>query len=296
MAVQAKPLREERLWRYLLPNIITALSMLCGMAAIFASIEHRFDDAGWWIMYAVLSDKLDGVVARRVRGTSELGMQLDSLADFLNFGVVPPVLIFSSLGRIPSMPFSSDVGRVILFAACVTWLLGAVFRLARFNVSTEESPSGIFFGIPTTLAAGAIATLFLTLLKYTPDGHPMATEAFGGAKLFPWLVTPDVLWRYFPLTLFAGGFAMGSDLRIPKLDKMPSRWFTLFIFVNVFFGYLFSATRLFPEYLVFLPALWLIIFVTWGLFSEHARSLKAPPIFPRITPEPDEETEDRSTS
>ena len=128
------------MWRYLVPNFITAGSMLLGLVSIFQSMQGNYVASAWLIVFAVCTDKLDGVAARLVRGTSELGVQLDSLADFLNFGIAPPVLIFASLGREPSLPFGAGAGRVVLMAACATWLLGAVFRLARFNLSTAKVP------------------------------------------------------------------------------------------------------------------------------------------------------------
>src|SRR5262249_56924431 len=78
-----------RFLRYLAPNLVTFASLTFGMSSIVASFEHRFVDAAWFVMFSVLTDKLDGFVARLVKGTSEFGVQLDSFADFLNFGIAP---------------------------------------------------------------------------------------------------------------------------------------------------------------------------------------------------------------
>ena len=95
--------------RLLAPNLVTAISMLFGLSSLLASIEGRHVDSAWLIAYAVLADRLDGFLARLLRGTSELGVQMDSLADFLNFGVAPAVLFFTSLSTRESA-FASDSG------------------------------------------------------------------------------------------------------------------------------------------------------------------------------------------
>lgn len=282
--------REERLWRYLAPNLITAGSMLFGLASIMASMDGNYVFAGWLILFAVVSDKLDGVVARLLRGTSELGVQLDSFADLLNFGVAPPVLIFASLSRTPGLGFSSGTGRYVLVLGCAAWMLGAVFRLARFNVSTAKVPKSICFGVPTTLAAGILAVTFLALLKYTPPGHVLSVEAFGGSKLFPFLKTPNAIWRYLPLGLFAGGFLMGSNLRMANLGGLGSRWFSAVVVANVLCGFVLIPTRLYPELLMWQPISWVVVFLIWGQASAQFRVHKAPSIFPRIPV--DEESEE----
>ncbi len=275
-------MREERLWRYLAPNLITASSMLFGLGSIFASMGGEFVLGGWLIVFAVLTDKIDGVVARFLRGTSELGLQLDSMADFLNFGIAPPVLIYASLTSESSLFFSSGAGRYVMVAACATWVLGAGFRLARFNVSTAIVPKRLCFGVPTTLAAGILATWFLAMLKYTPEGHALAVDAFGGAKLFPGIETPVEAWRYLPLGLFAGGVLMGGNWRMANLGGLGSRWFTVFVLANVLAGFVLIPARLFPEFLMLQPTAWTIFFLAWGQVAPTARGVRAPAIFPRV--------------
>lgn len=274
--------REEALWRYMVPNLITASSMLFGLGSIFMAMEGSYVAAAWLIVFAVLTDKLDGVAARLFRGTSELGVQLDSLADFLNFGVAPPVLIFAILSRASSLPFDSGPGRYVLIASCCTWTLGAVFRLARFNVSTAKVPKSLCFGVPTTLAAGILATWFLTMLKYAPAGHELSVASFGGSKLLGAFETPDALWRYLPLFMFGGGFLMGSNLRMANLGGLGSRWFSAFVLANVAAGYILIPARLYPEFLMWQPTAWVLVFLSWGQLAPSARGRKAPPIFPRI--------------
>src|SRR5881394_2934295 len=101
-----------RFLRYLAPNLITLSSMIFGLVSLWSSANHHPSLAAWMIIYAVLTDRLDGLVARAVKGTSELGMQLDSFADFLNFGVAPAYLVLSFLTKYPGLPFADGTGKV----------------------------------------------------------------------------------------------------------------------------------------------------------------------------------------
>jgi CDP-diacylglycerol--serine O-phosphatidyltransferase len=268
--------------RYAIPNLVTGSSLVFGMLSLLASYEGRSVDAAWLIIYAVLADRLDGFTARLLRGTSALGVQLDSLADFLNFGVAPAFLFFTSLSRVPALGFSSGIGRVTLLLACGSWVIGATYRLARFNV-TGDAPeyAKLFFGVPTTLAAGTLVVWYLALLKYAPSGDPLAPDQpFGGSRLFSGLETPPGVWRLLPMVLFVGAALMASNLRMPKLKKASSRWFTAFMLVNVLLGYFFGVLRLYPEYLVWPPTMWVVVFLVWGQLSPVARAIKPPPLFP----------------
>ena len=277
-------MRYKRVLRYLAPNLFTAANIIFGLMALVACFDGRYVDSSWWIIYAVLTDRLDGFVARAVRGTSELGVQLDSFADMLNFGVAPALLIYTSLSREPQLPFAAGAGRAVLMIACACWVLAAVFRLARYNITTDDQATKIFFGVPTTMVGGLLVIWFLALLKYTGTGDPLATETFGGMALFGELETPPEVWRYFPVVMFLGAFAMASTLRMPKLGLADSRAANIFIFANVFLGYGFGFARWFPEYMVWPPTAWLFGFLAWGALSPAARRMKPPPLFPETDP------------
>jgi CDP-diacylglycerol---serine O-phosphatidyltransferase len=87
--------------RYVVPNAITGASMLFGLTSLGNSAAGNYALAGWMIIYAVLSDRIDGLVARSLRATSALGMQLDSFADFLNFGIAPAAAARFTLSKRP---------------------------------------------------------------------------------------------------------------------------------------------------------------------------------------------------
>lgn len=274
-----------RFWRYLAPNAITAASLCFGLFSMIAASDGRWDLAGWLIIYAVLTDRVDGMVARMVRGTSEFGVQLDSFADFMNFGVAPSFLFFSFFDAHPQLGFDDGAARIFLYVACVAWLFGAVFRLARFNVVSEEGvPTKIFFGVPTTLAGGLLVIWFLCLLKYAgPElGVP---GGFGGPRLLGDVTTPIGVWKWFPVAMLVGAFLMVSSLRMLKVGTHAGRGRTAFVVTNVLIGYVLGFAQLFPEWLVVPPSSWIIVFLIWGAVSGKARGFHPPPLFPRAVVE-----------
>ena len=130
----------QSLFRYLAPNLITLSSMIFGLVSLWSSHNGDPPLAAWMIIYAVLTDRLDGLVARALKATSELGMQLDSFADFLNFGVAPAYLVLSYLSARPRPAVSpTGTAHYLLFVACGAYMLCAVFRLARYNVLVRRS-------------------------------------------------------------------------------------------------------------------------------------------------------------
>ncbi len=138
--------------RSLIPNVITLLAICMGLTAIRMAIEGRFEWAIAAIAAAAILDMLDGRVARLLKATSRFGAELDSLADFVNFGVSPAVILYSwSLLQLKSVGW---IG-VLAFAIC------CVLRLARFNVALDEDKpawqSNYFVGMPAP--AGALSLL-----------------------------------------------------------------------------------------------------------------------------------------
>ena len=269
-----------RFVRYLAPNLITLSSMIFGLVSLWSA--HRGGDhtplAAWMIIYAVLTDRLDGLVARAMKATSELGMQLDSFADFLNFGVAPAYLALTYLSGRPDLPFADGTGHFLLFVACGGFMLCAVFRLARYNVLTDDQiPTKIFFGFPTTLAGGTLAIWFLFLLKYDPQG-----PAFGGSKLLgDSFHTPINVWKYFPIAIAVAGYLMASRLPMPKVGMTKNKAISIFLLVLLVGGYIGGFAMMYPELLFWMPTVWCIIFLIWGQASASARAMYPPPLFPK---------------
>jgi CDP-diacylglycerol---serine O-phosphatidyltransferase len=139
--------------RTLLPNLITLLALCAGLTAIRLAIEGKLEWAIAAIVFAAMLDGIDGRVARMLKGTSRFGAELDSLADFVNFGVAPAlILYFWDL---------HELGHVGWIAAMVLAICAGL-RLARFNVMVEDPDrppwaANFFVGMPAP--AGAITAL-----------------------------------------------------------------------------------------------------------------------------------------
>jgi len=134
--------------RMLVPNFFTLLGLCAGLTSIRMSIEGRYELALAAIVFAALLDGIDGRVARLLKASSRFGAELDSLADFVNFGVAPAFLIFTwGLGDLKSLGWIC----VMIFA------LASALRLARFNAAIDEDrprwQSAYFSGMPTPAAA-----------------------------------------------------------------------------------------------------------------------------------------------
>lgn len=147
--------------RVLLPNLITLLSLCAGLTGIRLAIEGRLEWALGAIVFAAMLDGVDGRLARMLKGQSRFGAELDSLADFVNFGVVPGlILYFWGLNELGSVGWIAS----LVFAICM------VLRLARFNVMADDPTrpawaSNFFTGVPAP--AGAIIVMlpiYLNLL------------------------------------------------------------------------------------------------------------------------------------
>jgi len=272
-----------RFLRYLAPNVITLSSMIFGLVSLWSAHHGNFALAGWLIIYAVLTDRLDGIVARAVKGTSELGMQLDSFADFLNFGVAPAFLVLTYLNNRLDLPYHEPgTHHTLLFVACGAYMLCAVFRLARYNVlSDDQIPTKIFFGFPTTLAGGMLAIWILLLLKYDPSTPP-----FGGAKLFgDNFHTPAVVWTYFPIAVVVFGYLMASRLPMPKVGMTKNKLVSAVLLTLLTVGYVCGFAMRYPEICFGMPTIWCIMFLIWGQASASARAMYPPPLFPRRQPD-----------
>ena len=139
--------------RYILPSVLTLIGVCLGITSIKFAIDGNFGFAVLFIIVAAIVDGLDGRVARMIKGTTEFGKELDSLTDFVSFGIAPVFIIYfwelNKFGRIGWL-------LVLLFAVC------CVLRLARFNLTkldeNEEWKMNFFQGIPSP--AGGCLILF----------------------------------------------------------------------------------------------------------------------------------------
>jgi len=203
---------------YLLPNFLTASSIFVGILSLIEGSKDHFTQAAWLILLALLFDGLDGRVARLTGTSSRFGVEFDSLADIVSFGVAPAMLLYFYAGQ--------HFGRFGILVSGLYVIFGAV-RLARFNVTTAQNDPNVFIGLPIPTAAIAIATSLLFFEEY---------------HLHDWALS--LLVASLPVTLL-----MVSNIRYPSfktvhLDR-PIVYKTLILLMLVAsLLYLFSAEGL----------------------------------------------------
>ncbi|MDO8733636.1 MAG: CDP-alcohol phosphatidyltransferase family protein [Elusimicrobiota bacterium] len=140
---------------YIIPSIFTVANIVAGFFSLHFSISSNFSAAAWAIIVAILMDIADGRVARAMHAESSFGVELDSLADFLSFGVAPSVLMYQLV--------LNGMGK-IGFVIAVFFVIASALRLARFNsvACVEDKVATHFEGFPTTAAGGIIASFVLS--------------------------------------------------------------------------------------------------------------------------------------
>jgi len=148
---------------YLLPNLITTGSLFAGFYAIVAAMDGRFYPAAWAILVAMILDGLDGRVARMTKSTSGFGVQYDSLADLVAFGVAPAILVY-----LWALKDFKQFG----WAAAFLFVVCGALRLARFNVQTGSIDPRYFNGLPIPAAAVMVASVvafYTELGEFAPE-------------------------------------------------------------------------------------------------------------------------------
>ena len=169
-------------FRMIAPNVITLLALCLGLTAIRLAYEGRLEPAAYAIVVAALLDGVDGRVARLLKGTSRFGAELDSLADFVNFGVAPALVLYS---------FLLHEMRSIGWIVALVFAIAAALRLARFNVMLDDpnrpewqknffvgmaAPAGActvllplylhFLGVPAGRAVAAVALVYVLAIAF----------------------------------------------------------------------------------------------------------------------------------
>ena len=206
--------------RMLVPNVITLLALCAGLTAIRLAIEGRIELALAAIVFAAVLDGVDGRVARLIKGQSKFGAELDSLADFVNFGVVPAlILYFWKLNEI------ANVGWI----AVMVFAISGGLRLARFNATLDDPNKPVyaenfFTGVPAP--AGALCVLL-----------PIYLSLLGAPALPAIVIALYVLVIAFlmvsRLPVFSGK-KIGA--RVPREMVLPVIVFTI-LFIALLIGY-----------------------------------------------------------
>jgi CDP-diacylglycerol--serine O-phosphatidyltransferase len=193
--------------RVLLPNLVTLLSLCAGFTAMRMAVEGRFETAVGFILLAAILDGLDGRLARLLKGTSRFGAELDSLADFLSFGVAPAFILYQ-YGLNDLKSFGWLVALLLAIAAAL--------RLARFNVMIDdptrpEWKKNFFVGIPAP--AGALLVLLPLYLYLLGVARP------SGASVLEALYVLFVAFMMVSRVPTYAGKSFGS--RVPREWVVP---------------------------------------------------------------------------
>ena len=172
-----------------IPNLITLMSLIAGISSIKFSIQANWKLAVLMIMLAAFFDFFDGWMARKLKKSSQFGAELDSLSDFISFGLAPSLLI--------NLCFTHELGR-IGWVISLFYIVCAALRLARFNIENMKEQSKVFYGIPSPAAAGVIMIPlylnFIDQVQFTIN-YPLicaVMTTFAGIMMISRVPTPSV--------------------------------------------------------------------------------------------------------
>jgi CDP-diacylglycerol--serine O-phosphatidyltransferase len=183
-----------------LPNLITFAGLVCAFSAVVLAMHEELSAAGVCILAGYLLDALDGATARWLGVASAFGLQLDSLVDIVTFGVAPSTLVYQYLRGLALSP-------MVVWGACAAYMIGGVFRLARFNLLPTKHSHSESLGLTISTSG---ATLALSVLSNRTYDH----------RLIPAAV--------FPVLLVALTLLMVSRIRYPALASiLRQRWLSL---------------------------------------------------------------------
>jgi len=187
-------------WRRPLVSLITFAGLACAFSAVVLVMHEELIAATICILAGYLLDALDGAVARRLGATSAFGLQLDSLADVVTFGLAPSVLVYQYLRQLALSP-------AVTWAVCVGYVIGGAFRLARFNLLPQRKSHSDSVGLTISTSG---ATLALSVLSNrTCDDQLIPVHVF-------------------PLLVVVLTVLMVSRIRYPALATLfQARWLSL---------------------------------------------------------------------
>ncbi|KQZ56345.1 MULTISPECIES: CDP-diacylglycerol--serine O-phosphatidyltransferase [unclassified Lysobacter] len=238
---------------YLLPNLFTTGGLFAGFYAIISATQGRYGDACIAIFIAAILDGIDGRVARLTNTQSEFGVQYDSLADLISFGLAPSLVMYhwalESMKHDGPMPGKIGWIAAFLYAAC------AALRLARFNSQVGQVDKRWFIGLASPAAAGLVASFVWTCDELGWTGEELRYAALAVTVIAGLLMVSRL--RYFS---FKGGG--------PKHDRVPFLAILIVVVVVI-------AIAIDP------PSVLLLIFAPYALsgpvYSLYRRARRLPP-------------------
>lgn len=183
---------------YILPSLFTTANLAVGFISIIYSIQNNFSLAAWCIITCIALDIMDGRVARWTKTTSYFGVELDSLADLVSFGLAPAVLMYQTILNTMGKP---GVGIALFFV-----ITGAL-RLAKFNLKSHQGESSPDFkGLPIPAAAGILASFVLSYQLFEMGGEITVKTIPVLMKRMPFF------FKSIPISMVLISFLMVSDI------------------------------------------------------------------------------------
>ncbi len=184
-----------------IPNFITTLNLFSGCIGIILAAQTHLDYAAYFIAIAAMFDFMDGMAARLLHVKSEIGKELDSLADVVSFGVLPGIIVYQLMVNSPNTLVAGSYVSIFSLIALIIPVLSAV-RLAKFNLDTRQTIS--FIGLPVPANA-----LFLGSL-------PLIQIQAGYSDSFSWLTA--ITDNYYVLAFIAIGMSLLLVSKIPLIS------------------------------------------------------------------------------
>jgi CDP-diacylglycerol--serine O-phosphatidyltransferase len=213
MFIAPRSRKREIPLRMIIPNLLTTVALCSGLASIHYSLKGDWDRALMAVGVAVIFDMLDGRAARLLRAASPFGAIMDSLSDFLSFGIAPGILLHEWMLK----RYEINENDVFVLAALMTFALCSALRLARFTANVKPPPrpgykpgplqTNFFTGMPTPSAAAAVLVPPMLVTSKTWEAHARGLDPW----LQPWLV---ILFTFFIGLLMISRIPMFSFKKI----------------------------------------------------------------------------------
>jgi CDP-diacylglycerol--serine O-phosphatidyltransferase len=184
-----------------IPNFVTLLNLICGAIAIVLSFDQALVAAAYFIALAAVFDFMDGMLARLLNAKSDIGLQLDSLADVISFGLAPSFIIYQMMLTSENMPAFSIGGLAVMAFAAFLIPAFSALRLARFNIDPAQTEG--FVGLPTPADALFFASLPLVAARAAANDHRLLLGFTDNFWLLLVLVIIFSLLMVAPLPLFS---------------------------------------------------------------------------------------------
>lgn len=224
-----------------IPNTITCCNLFSGCIACVMALQGYYGTALLFIVIGAVFDFFDGMVARLLKVSSPLGLQMDSLADDITFGLAPATIVFSFLGTLSLPAFLTPVAAYFPYVAFLIAVFSAL-RLAKFNIDTRQKST--FLGLPTPANALFWASLV--------------------AGLGDWVAELNAGWLFIVGLIFLFSYLLVSDIPMFSLKFKSLRWrsnkiryiFLIFTLPMLFLG-IASAVAIISWYLILSVALYI---------------------------------------